>query len=247
MWTAGQIVSLLKDYMGEVSREKRREYLSRAYMELVTKDIDQLIYYNRTDIESPFPLLDIQEGTKVYTLDDNLINTDGTEHLPTIWNSPVGVRKVARVFTPRRINSTQYGYYREFPEYFPFGDVAYLAYNNEKIRYYEVPVSAIPRQGNNKASVTFFDDPTQYGDKIYVEFWYAPPAVTSDSSPLLIDTDKFLQTLINGAVGYYEDVVNGNSARLSKFENEDMHKFTVEGTESQRIKISQRFPTREIG
>ena len=247
MWTAGQIVSILEDYMGEVSDVKRLEFLSRAYKIMMNNDVSQLIYYSKDDIDSPFPLLKLADDTKFYTVDDNLVDSTGAAHTPTVFGTEVACRKISRVFTDQRINDIGYGYNDLFPEYFPFGEIAYLSTGENIKRYYEIPVSVLPAQGNNNASITFFEDPSKYGENIYVEFWIGAPKLSSNSSPILLDTDKWLQELINGAVGLYEDVVNGASQRLTKFYKEDLKKFRVERSESLRQKISMQFPARSVG
>jgi hypothetical protein len=75
--------------------------------------------------------------------------------------------------------------------------------------------------------------------------YYAPIDILSDTIPLTIDGDKWHQELINGTVGYIEDVENGDSRRLEKFLKKDVIKFSNETGRTAQSSVPYRMPIRE--
>lgn len=242
MQNTQSIIGLVKKYMPEVPIEQVREFVSRAYLMLKNTDVDQSIYY-LSDNKNPLPVLKIVPG--VYTYDitpDNLTDIDGVPLTDfTVDGITVTSRKVKGVFTDKPIHGiTENSYYPSIVD----------IYGNSIVsgKFYQIPVQAIPQRSPElPAKITILQELADVPIDIFVEFWYAVPNLTSSNMPLLIDTDMWLDAIIDGAVGYYEDIVNGKSERKANFIKYHIPKFKKESNESYRLKASMSFPTRSVG
>ncbi len=230
MWTTRQVVSMIRGYMPEVSEVMAREYLNWAYLSLVNTDTNQTIFMLQ-DGDIPFPTLDLGLNKK-YQLDaTTLLDSDGNPLTLAVNGVPVTVRKVKAVFEKGTI----------YRPYEPFG----YEYGSNSTIFSEIPVQSIAQMGTTPATITFTGDLPK--NDCYIEFWYTPRPLETPMVEMLIDTDTWLKALIDGAVGFYEDVANGESTRLEKFLKVHIKDYKYESTESLRLKIPASFPRRELG
>ena len=230
MWTTKQVISMIRDYMPEVSEIRAREYLTRAYLTLVNTDTNQTIFMLNTG-DIPFPTL-VLGTSKEYILNaTNLLDSLGNPIDLTVNGIPVTVRKVKSVFEKGQNGSP----------YAPYG----YEYGANTEVFCTVPVQSVSQMGNTPAKITFTGDlPT---NECYIEFWYAPRPLETPFVEMVIDTTLWLDALIDGAVGFYEDQANGNSVRKEKFLREHLKNYKQASTESLRLKIPESFPRRALG
>jgi hypothetical protein len=239
MWTRDQILSLVQADMPEISAERVLEYTSRAYLDLINQDCSQMIFYS-DNIDYPVPILRTVEGQSRYLLDENNLiegyDNAGDEiaFSGLIDQTPVTIRKARRLFIE--------GYESGLPHYIPSG----YPVSGEWMRsnFYEIPCQIIPQRGENPGSVSIFNN---YEKDIFVEAYYTPQNLIDNvSAEFLLDTDLWLDAIIDGAVGYYEKSAYGKSERLVTFLKYHKPKFKSEGSFDQEFLNSNQFPTRMV-
>ena len=246
MWTTKQIISTIQDYMPEVSRERVKGYLTRAYFELMNTDSSQLVFYNRSAVDSsPTPILNVQTDVREYDLTTaNLLDTDGSAIPLTVDGQTVYIRELRAAYieaSDLRYNDfglETLGEYR--PNDYPS---TYNQWYRERT-FVKIPIQFYPKSGQLPASILLFND---YTTDVYLELYYSPAPLGTENIQMLLDTDQWQKALIDGAVGYYEDVINGKSERLKKFEDKWIPKYKRYGTDYLMNKISKRFVRRPIG
>jgi|TARA_Y100000310_G_scaffold127848_2_gene126976 hypothetical protein len=170
-------------------------------------------------------------------------------------------RKVNAFFVKKNINNYYYPVnqtpYQPFSPYFNSGYGATKFGQNGNMDFSRFPCDLRPPSGDTPCEAYFFSKP--YGDAesadesnnflgdIYCEFWFTPPSLTTADSVMLLDVGKWQDELINGAVGYYEDLVNGDSTRKEKFLQFDRKEFMNEGNSNLHNRGNQQFIIRDIG
>ncbi len=175
----------------------------------------------------------------------------------------VTCRKVNAFFVIRNFNLNYYYYpvnqvpYKPFTPYFNGGYIRPSNTNRGNLQLSRFPCDLRPPTQDKSAFSVFFDKP--YGDAtdadesnnylgdVYCEFWFTPPSLATPDSVMLLDTDKWQDELINGAVGYYEDMVNGDSTRLKEFLKFNRKEFMNEGNSNIHNKGNQQYKARDIG
>ncbi len=243
MWSTSQVVSKLREYMGEVSTEKILENLNRAYLKLTSTDTEDFLFFNVSDQTQPFAIINPTKGISKYAINEtNLVDTDDNPISLEVEGQTVFCRKVARAFT-QNLKGKGYGYY-SYKRYSPYGYPAYYENWFTRHAFYEVPIHTSPRRNDNDASILFFED---YEGPVFVEFYYIPSPLETVNTPMLIDVDEWVEELVNGSVGYYEDVANGKSERKKKFLEEDVYRFMNEATDSQDARTPISYTTRKVG
>lgn len=252
MTTTKQLVTLLNDdYMPRVQREKVREYLSRAYLRLMATDNAQAIYYNSADAVTPYPKLKVEDGKLSYLIDSTtLLDSDDAPLTPQITVGGITldlrIRRVKELYCESSVLKVP-GRYKRLEQADPYGYPGYWGSWFTRTALYKVPCSLIDGRYGDACVAQFPYDPKYIATDVWCELWFMPPELTADTIPMLLDIDQWQQALIDGAVGYYEDAVNGVSARLEKFEKQHIRSFSSYMNEQMESQINTRMPVREVG
>jgi len=233
--TTRQLVSIIQDYMPEVPSARVLEYLSRAYLELINGNSSQNVFY--LEGSNSLPLLNTQVGVRKYALNSaNLVDENGDPISLSQNGTPVTARKLRNVF----VDGSVYGLSPYSSNDYPYG---YGSWYSSKV-FSKIPCQSYNQRGEAPATILLFDD---YDTDIWVEFYYTPSDLTSNTDTMLIDVDTWSDALIDGAVGYYEDVVNGRSERLLRFQSQWKRSYLNSGMDNLMDKIANKFKPREVG
>lgn len=232
MLTTAELVSEIKLYYApEWDREVILNFIKRAQEELTLINSPEMIFYNGADPSFPVPFLQTVAGQLQYTIGDdgtgasNILDSDGNPIDIEITRNgveyPVLPRRVKDIFT-------EYTHGYSWPSYgqgrwFTFG----WFYNPARVRnfYRAENVVTFDRKGSTGTTIRFMEDPGATTDRYYIMFYHDPIELLSDQIPLTIDGNQWHQALIDGAVGFIEDIENGNSRRLEKFRTYWIKKF----------------------
>lgn len=211
------------------------------------------------DQQDPHP-----QKSCVDIIPQNFQDQDGNDIFPSeghnrfiYHNQDVTCRKVNAFFVERREERRFLpGNQQPFTPFTPFINNRYVTNQNANstdIILARFPASLNPPDGEVPAEAVFtappYDGPlntTDPGD-IFCEFWFTPPSLTSPSSKMLLDVGKWQDILADGAVGYYQQKVHGNSTLLEKFLRFDRKQFMNEGNSNLHNRGNQQFRIREIG
>lgn len=238
-WSLSQLVDLVSSDLPEVSTERVQEYVSRSYLMLINQDCSNQVFYG-DDIENPVPILNQVENQSKYILNETSLNpSDDIPNNPylLIDGVPITVRKVRRVFTE--------GLGFQGKPYSPIDYPEYLQEWYMNRQFYEIPAQIIPQRGSNPGQISIFGD---YSDRdIFVEFYWTPPNPLDNlDAPLLLDTDMWIDAIVDGAVGRYELSAYGKSDRYNQFMKYWMAKFKSNGNVDQTSTFANKFPTRMV-
>jgi len=222
MISTSQMVSLLRDdFAHDVSRPKLLSYIDRAQKELFNTDCAQNLFFNKNDAIFPWPVLSTVAGTLSYDMTTaNLITSSQTAFPLSITDKNgvtrnLEVRKIKAVFV--MVNSTTISLYNYGERIVISGINPYWMQNTQTMMFYKVPGEIYDRSGMTNARFQFNSDPGTHNNLYYVEFYYAPIDLTSESIPLVIDGDMWLEAISDAVRGYLEAVDNGKSDFLDKF------------------------------
>lgn len=255
MLTTAELVSEIKLYYApEWDREVIVDFVKRAQEELTLINSPEMIWYNGADPKYPVPFLKTTAGQLEYE-----IKGDGTAAGSTIYDSDgnplaIDINREGTDYTvvPRRIKDifVEYTTGYSWPSYgqgrwFTFGWF-YNPYAGVT-RYRRWPTIVFDRKGTTPARLIFEDDPGTTTDKYYVLFYHEPVELLSDTIPLTIDGSQWHQALIDGAVGFIEDIENGRSTRLEKFRNYWIKKFSGVMAEPLYQFRNPKMRVREVG
>ncbi|MDA3823290.1 MAG: hypothetical protein PF450_11875 [Bacteroidales bacterium] len=241
MRTTKQLVSIIQDYMPEVADIRVLGYLSRAYLELINSNSSQNVFYIDTVDADPLPILDTTVGDRKYALDENnLVDSAGT----AINMTQVGVSVTSRKLRALFVESTNLNIDYRLDPYDPRGYPSDYGYWYRGRSFSKIPCQSYNQRGGQPATVLLFDD---YDTNIYAEFYYTPDDLLNVTDIMLIDTDVWSDALIDGSVGYYEDVINGQSRKLDKFQSYWKRKYLNVGLDNLEDKIPTSFKARPIG
>lgn len=244
-----ELVSIIKeDYAPSWGRTKILQYLDRVQRRLMIGDLSQTVWLNESDDSFPFPLLHTTAGNLSYDIDSsNLYDSDGNSVSPTIGGYSVSLVSVRHIFlaVASLANSN---YDRKF-----FGEQFNLTGINEywsqrlyRLSYFKVPGDIRDPSGlDADPRFTFHEDPGTTTDRYYVEAFYRPVQLTSESVPLSLDSNLWEGVLIDGVVGMIEDVENGRSDRLEKFRNVHVKKFRNYMNRHSNERRESQMPIRE--
>jgi len=234
-------VSIIKsDYAPEWSRTRILSYLDWAQRQMFCTDCAQHLYYNTSDETFFIPYLKTTENVLSYTIDDNaLADSEGNDHPLTYFGRSVTCRRVNRVFhSVTTLEGTQYDRRWYGEEFSLIGMNEYFSRRLYNIHFFEVPTVIINKSEIGSATITFGEDPGTTNNRYYVEFYFNPPPLTSESIPLVVNADVWEMALIRGAVGRIEDIRNGQSAKLQQFIKDDVPNYK----QSQNISDGQKVP-----
>ncbi len=246
------IADIQHNYIREAAPEQVRSYLNRAYKKISNSDIATFIYYNKESKIFPIPSINLTDELYYEISPDTLVDEEGNYLNPidpsvppsnlTVDGVDVFPRKVRTVFA----ESPYPGYYNYGFEEFDFRGVpSYYHRLFQGNKYYKIPFDSTERRDSNSYPTIQFSE--NYGlSKVYILFYYTPTPIYSINSKILLDIDKWYDELIDGTVGYYEDIVNGRSQKKDRFENDHLRRIKSESNE--RIAKSKPYtmPTREI-
>lgn len=244
-----ELVSIIKqDYAPDWGVPKILELLDRAQRFLMKNDCAQTVWLNEDDPSFPFPIFPTTSGTLSYAMNpSNLVDSDGNPLTPTIGGYNVNIRRIKHIFivVGSMANSN---YDRKF-----FGEQFSLTGINEywsqrlyRLSFYKVPGDIRDATGLNQyPRFIFHEDPGSWSDRFYAECFYDPVPLSSLDIPLSLDGDKWEMELIDGVVGYIEDMENGKSERLERFQGKHLRKFMNTMNEHMNERREPQMPIRE--
>ncbi len=241
MSTTQQLVSLIKEeYAPKVGRTRILYYLNWAQNTLFQCDCVQQVFVNNNDITFPYPFLHTTAGQLDYEIDDSaLFDSEGNALAITLNGLSTTVRRVKSLFVA--ISDTLNANYN--PSYIgeqfnPIAINSLYANNLYRVAFYTVPNISFGQTNSGDAKIVFGEDPGTTTDRYYVEAYLNPVELSSERVDLSINGSQWEMALIDGAVGRIEDVKNGRSEKLAKFENYWLKKFAFD----QNIVSKQRAP-----
>jgi len=149
-------------------------------------------------------------------------------------------RKIANIFTIYNENTAN-----EFPDIYRPLECEGILFNRYQLT--KVPFKTLDSSSRRSSPrVTFNSPPNRFDVPYFVEFYFTPPDLTSENSPVIIDLNKWQDTLVKGAVAYYEDLVNGQSEKKIVFEKDDCKNFLDDGNEGSENETPERFSTKYV-
>jgi len=228
-----ELLGIIKeDYAQDWSFPKLLEFLDRAQRSLMMTDCAQTIWFNNSDPTFPFPILKTVAGQLSYNIDSTtLVDSTGAALTPSIGGYNVKIRRVRHVFIMvSDLTSSNYDkkFYGE--QFSVVGLNQYWSQRLYRVDYFKVPCDIREASGlKTSPQVTFFEDPGTHSDKYLIELFCNPVPLTTPDIPLSLDGDRWEMALIDGVVGYIEDVENGKSERLDKFNTIHKREFMNEG------------------
>ena len=252
MLTTQELVSELKLYYApEWDREVIVDFVRKAQLGLCLLDSREMVFWNRSDPLFPIPYLKTESGRLSYEVGDygdgtsGLLDSSGNEVLLEAVRDgqsyPVQARRIRSLFVERaggvstaRSGSPEDGWY-------------YHAGQETCQRFSAVEFIPDDMSGTEGAKVTFVSDPGDTEDKYFCSFYFTPVDLLSDTLPLTIDGDQWRQALVDGAVGMIEDIENGRSERLVRYERYWKKKFLNHTAQVVRHYASQKMTRRLCG
>ena len=223
MPTTQQMVSLIKEeYALSYSRPRILQLLDWAQRQMFCTDCAQHLYYNRSDDLYFTPILKTTDGVLDYQIDDDsFVDSDGNDIAITYYGSSVTCRKIWRVYI---MATTLDGTWNDRKWY---GQELFITginqfYSNKflTVRFFEIPMVTINRTEIGSASLTFTENPGDTNDRFLVDFYMNPPALTSESIPLVVNADVWEWALIQGVMARIEDAKHGKNNRMGDFKKE---------------------------
>jgi len=218
MLTTVELIAGIKDdYANSFTVEKLVRYLDRVQRMVFLDDTWAMEYYNNDDTEFPYPILPTVDGQLSYTIDDGVLTDSAGNALDiTFEGKPVEVSKVVNVFRNgtsfTQLHTTRgYGMLSRGP------DNNLVSIRGEK--YHKAVCRLTEKTPSSNPTITFVDNPFKTTDEYYVTLAIVPPKISSKSSPMVLNIDKWERALIDGVVGECELSVNGESKRADKFLN----------------------------
>lgn len=252
MLTTQELASEIKLYYApEWDREVIVEFIRKAQLGLCLLDSREMVFWNRSDPLFPIPYMKTEAGRLEYEVGDygdgttGLLDSDGNEIEMEITREgvayPIQARRIRNVFEERLTWSGP-------TEGVAISDQWYYGQTDAPTDRFK-GIGFVPDdiQGTTNAKVTFLDDPGDTTDRYFVSFYHTPIDLQSDTIPLTIDGDTWRQALIDGAVGFIEDIENGESKRLDKFEKKWKIKFLNHVSRITKHFRSQRMKRRLAG
>lgn len=229
-----ELVGIIKeDYAQDWGIPKILQFLDRAQRFLMKNDCAQTCYYNYDDPDLPFPILSTTAEQLSYEIPGDttcLVDSEGNALTPSRGGYPLNIRRIRHVFIMVSDLATS-SYDKKFygKQFQLVGLNQYWSQRLYRVSFFKVPVHIEEASGlQSYPKVTFFEDPGTHDNKYLIEMFFDPIELTSASIPLSLDGDKWEEALIDGTVGYIEDVENGRSERLEKFRTYWKRKFLNE-------------------
>lgn len=219
------VTTIIDDYAPDLSVAAALAYLNRAHKAMVNQDCAQNEFYHFSDTTFAYPFLNTTADTLHYEIiAANLRDSAGAAITLTMNGVTVAIRRIVRIFT----QSAALGYYSKK---FRGEELAMVSTNPywgsifPATWYYEMVGQPFDRTNNQAARFLFAQDPGTHADKYYVQSYIAAPELSTVSDKLFVDGDQWEEALIDGTVGYWEDVQHGSNNRLEKFRKYWMPKY----------------------
>lgn len=248
-------------------------FLNKAYLRMFQNDCKDFIFQlcEPPDVEEPvfpYPVLrqtqtipangsgehEAPMPSCVSVIPDNFEDANGDPITFVYHNQTITCRKVNAFFVESDIFSRYWSLNSTYIEpYTPYYNTRYVGsrfYNRQFVRY---PCDLRPPDQEVPAQAFFSARPYEVGVSsttpalIFCEFWMTPPSMTTLDSKMLIDTDRWQDELEDGAVGYWEKEVNGDSRLWEKFIKFDRKVYMNESNSNLHNKTNQQYAIREIG
>lgn len=249
METQEIITSIIDGYAPQAGRARVLDLLDKVQKNIFGGNAVQNIFLNFDDPDFPIPVLSTTANNLDYDITAaNLVDSEQNAITLTVGGRAVVARRIKRVFIQASsIGSTNYNktFYGERFDWAGLND--FWSQRLSRIQFFEVPVILFHRSGLRNAHVTFVEDPGTENNKYFVEFYYGPVELTSETVPLSIDGDTFYKELVDGVVGLIEDSDFGRSDRWTTFTQ--VHKPKIIGSLNAGVahKKPLKMTSREFG
>lgn len=252
MLSTQELASEIKLYYApEWDREVIVEFIRKAQLRLCLLDSRVMVFWNRSDPLFPIPFLETTAGQLSYEVGNNgsgatgLLDSDGNEVLLELTREgtayPVMARRIRNLFRERTRWAGPTAAIPVTDQWF------YDARQMAPDRFTSMEFVPDDMEGTDNAKVTFLEDPGTTTNVYFCSFYFTPIDLLSDAVPLTIDGDQWRQELIDGSVGYIEDIENGDSKRLARFEKDGTKKFINHNAELTRHYRPQKMRRRLAG
>jgi hypothetical protein len=243
------VTTIIDDFAPQLSVAAALAYLNRAHKRMVNQDCAQNEYLNPLDPTFPYPLLNTTAGTLSYDIAyPNLLDSTGAVLATEKNGQTVSIRRIVRIFTSSGALGESF-YSKKFRGE-QIGLITVNPYWGSKYMttwYYEVVGQQYDLTNGTAARWQFAEDPGTHTNIYYVQAYIAAPELYSISTPLFLDGDVWEEALLDGAVGYWEDVLHGNIERLKKFQTYWLPKFCNQSNYNSRTWTPLQMNVRECG
>lgn len=215
MQTRELVSWIIEDFAPGYSRPKVLSYIRRAQNEVFNFDCAHTLFINKSDPAFPIPLLSTAEGVLSYTPSAlNLVDSAGDPIALEVNGHPVNVRRIKRVFTQLQPNSP-FNASKFYGSTFSWAGVDEgYARRITKAMFRAVPAIMTEEVDSEDAKVTFLEDPGTTTGTYYIEFYFGPIDLTSETVPMSIDSNKWAEAIFKAVRGYIEESRNGRTDLL---------------------------------
>jgi hypothetical protein len=249
MPTTRELVSIIKeDFAPDWGIPKLLQFLDRAQRFLYKNDCAETVWLNESDPSFPYPIFKTTSGVLSYDMSPtNLVDSEGVQVTPEVSGYPVHMRRIRSVFiVVSDLASSNYDkkFYGE--QFSLVGLNQFWSQRLYRTSFYKVPGDIHDANGlHDYPRFVFHEDPGTTTDRYFVEMFCDPIEITSANIPLTIDGDKWEDALIDGVVGYIEDIESGKSERLEKFRKYWLKKFMSDANDHADERTSPKMLIRE--
>jgi hypothetical protein len=270
-----QLIDDLDYRMQGVTRPKVIQILNRTYLDIWSTDREDAIFLNYIDGRFPYPILhpgfldgELQQNPepievepsdpsypsvtaneifrdwysygKSYgrVVEGHLVDTNQNEIEFNISSIPIKCRKVKDLFTIK--NSITVSNFEE--KHVPLLTVLDDPFFKDN-DFVKIPHTSSKHWDGADIK---FNGAFNYKVPIFVEFYYMPPEITGESTPIFMNLEEDYDLLVDGAMAKYEKEVNGRSDDVIAWRNGALSDFVRRGNPSLNNSRSRRFKTRYI-
>ena len=244
------VEQLKKRYMPEVSSTDILGYINDVYQEMYSQNNDNFLW------RLPYPIEDITgyDNFSYPRLSDDLeIHNNISQYIDIDTTNLVtdkGFAISSFEFKGIDMTSRKVAYlfcdssYVNEDTYDALSGV-YPDLGNVDNKWAIFPIHAIDGNSESPAKVKLLSLPLE-GVKMYVMFYIQVPDITSVNNSTLLNLSKDKKLITDGVVGLYEDVVNGRSERLDRY-NAQLPIWASDYNSLGNNTYVRVFPSREIG
>lgn len=247
MLTTRELIAGIKqDYAISFDPMRLLRYLDRIQRMVFLDETFELTYFNGDDPTFPYPILPTVAGQRSYTIEDGVLtDTEGNPLDITFEGNPADVSRVFFVFSSGGHNDIRLGERGYGLNYYGTDDRSFML----RDRWYHKEVVILhQRTPNSKPTIQFARDPKDTDQRYYVSMGLVPKPLTSLSSTLTLNVDRWERALIDGVVGECERAVNaGESKKADKFENEWIPAIRSSYNESQNEFVDSTVTRKRFG
>jgi hypothetical protein len=248
--TQNLITTLKDDYFPTYGRTKLLGYVNRIQKWAFNNNCSQTVFLNTSDAIFPLPILKTTAGKlgKYYMTDTDLVDSSGNSVSILKNGYTISIRKIARLFQEASLSNTV-NYSRKFygSDFSWIGENPHWGKLLSGVTYQEIPGMSFDKSDIEGAHFVFGEDPGTTTNEIYVECYYSPVDLTSESIPLCMDSDRWFEMIVDGVNAIVEDIENGGTNRFQSFAKFWLPKWKNNMNEGEGQWKPMQIPIRECG